>query len=243
MPLSSSSDRVYIRVCRTSILPIGTEATQDPPPPLAGHLYVIEGTLEDIVRYAGDTARWVLNITRLICDPSESGGGRVYTHTAGTASTWYALNRTSSWQEVAPDDPLLPHIYEYNSSTPITLSKISERHTHSITSLGLTSSATTFSNRIRQRDDNRCIISHQEHALVASHLIPKRMGDDGVRDVVARFCGVQAAIDIHKYDPRIGVLLLSTLDKMVDLYQLGFYHETVSYCIQSAIMLFNAPTQ
>jgi len=61
---------------------------------------------------------------------------------------------------------------------------------------------------------------------IATHLIPKRMGEDGARDAVARFCGDQAALGIHKFDPRIGIFLYMPLDKLVDDYELGFYYVT-----------------
>ncbi|KAF9508284.1 hypothetical protein BS47DRAFT_242768 [Hydnum rufescens UP504] len=40
--------------------------------------------------------------------------------------------------------------------------------------------------------------------LFTSHLIPKRIGSDGAKDIVERFCGAQAAVGIDKFDPRIG---------------------------------------
>jgi hypothetical protein len=54
------------------------------------------------------------------------------------------------------------------------------------------------------------------------------MGTEGAKDVVTRFVGAQASIGIHRFSPDIGVLLVSTLDSLVDSYKLGFYHVTVS---------------
>ena len=50
----------------------------------------------------------------------------------------------------------------------------------------------------RNWDEVRC-----NESLIASHLIPKRMGTDGAKEVVTRFVGAQAAIT----DSSIGVLL------------------------------------
>lgn len=47
------------------------------------------------------------------------------------------------------------------------------------------------------------IVGVQE-SLVATHLIPKRMGSDGAKAVVERFSGLQSAGGIHRYDARIG---------------------------------------
>lgn len=67
----------------------------------------------------------------------------------------------------------------------------------------------------------------QQVSLIASHLIPKRMGTNGAEEVVRRFVGEQAAREVHRFHPAIGVLLVSTLDTLVDDHQLGFYHFTV----------------
>jgi hypothetical protein len=50
---------------------------------------------------------------------------------------------------------------------------------------------------------------------------------------VTRFSGEQTASGIHECDPRIGILLVGTLDELlVDRYQLGFYNVTVSCDMQ-----------
>lgn len=125
-----------------------------------------------------------------------------------------------------PGDPLLSGIYEFETTSPITLSKISERQSHSLTSVGSESSAATFRQQIDQRDST-CVVAHSPYSLIASHLIPKRMGTDGVKEVVERFVRVLAAVGYHIFHPGIGVLLFSGLDALVDQYKLGFYHVTV----------------
>jgi hypothetical protein len=223
---TTASRIIYIRVRRSHIV-VNPNTTNPPPttPQPPGHLYVIEGAIEDIGRYAGTTVDWVIKVARLICDPSSPG--RVYTHTTGTPSDWYHLDRDSSWRRVVLGDPLLPGIYEFEAARPITLSKISRRQSHSLTSVGSESSASTFRHHIELRDDG-CVVTRVPRSLVASHLIPKRMGTEGAKDVVTRFVGAQASIGIHRFSPDIGVLLVSTLDSLVDSYKLGFYHVTVS---------------
>jgi hypothetical protein len=100
-------------------------------------------------------------------------------------------------------------------------------------------SAAAFSRDIQVRDDAGCVVTRLSNALTASRLIQKRMGSDGAKAVVTRFCGEQTAFGTHKFDPRIGVLLVLPLDALVDRYQLGFYHVTVSYDIQFGILLLN----
>jgi hypothetical protein len=264
---SAKPAKIYIRVPRGLLLPIpattpgpaagpppgpspdplpgpspGPDPDPSPDPPPADHstdlhLYVIEGIFEEIARYAGTTADWIIKVARLICNPL--GGGQVYTYTTGTPDDWYASARTPSWREVVQGDPLRPGIYEFFSATPVTLTKINERRSHSRTSLASAFNATRFRRIIGRRDGDLCILSKSPVTLKASHLIPKRMGTNGAIEAVTRFSGEQAALGIDCFDPRIGVLLFATLDELVDSYRLGFYHVTVSYHIEFGIMLFN----
>jgi hypothetical protein len=230
-------DFIYIRIPISLLLSTnapGTSADPLPADPLA-HLYLIEDSYEAIERYAGTTADWIINVAHLICDPL--GEGQVYTHTTDTPEYWRLRARTDTWREVVPGDPLLPGIYEFHTTGPVTLSKISERHTKSRVSEGSTSNASAFEDRIMKRDGRKCVVSHSPRTLTASHLIPKRLGASGAIEVATRFSGEQVALGIGVFDPRIGIMLIDTLGKDLDIYQLGFYHVTVSYHIEFGIVL------
>jgi hypothetical protein len=194
----------------------------------SGHLYLIEGTLEEFTKFAGTTVDWILWIAHLLCDPL--GIGHVFTHTTGTLLDWQTSDRNSTWRKVIHGDPLLPGIYEFESTHPIILSKISDRQSRSVTTRGSQSSASTFHTLTLQRDA-ACVVTRVSSpvALVASHLIPRCIGSDGVKAIVERFVSVTEATGTHEYDPRIGIMLLSGLNCSVDVYEVGFYHITVSY--------------
>jgi hypothetical protein len=78
------------------------------------------------------------------------------------------------------------------------------------------------------RRGRACIITQHilESLLVASHLIPRRIGDAGVQPVLQRFTGPSTPVD--SYDPTIGVLLFTALDALTDGYELGFWNGPVS---------------
>ena len=57
------------------------------------NLYLIEGKLDDIARYAGDIIDWIIRVSNLIC--GSSGKGDIYTHTEGKPSYWYERDRDS----------------------------------------------------------------------------------------------------------------------------------------------------
>ncbi|CAA7268420.1 unnamed protein product [Cyclocybe aegerita] len=226
---ASHDQNIYIRVRRSLLQPISS-TTINPPPsetPTAGrssaYLYLIEGTIQDIGLYAGTTVDWVIKVAHLICAPF--GAGQVYTHTTGTPQNWYNRDRGTDWRRVSLGDPLLPGIYEFETSSPIVLSRLSDRQSRSKTSRGSESSATAFRRDIQLRD-GVCVVTGALSSFVASHLIPKRMGTDGAKTVVTEFVGAQAALGVHRFHPMIGILLLKTLDDRVDQYTLGFYHNT-----------------
>ena len=87
--------------------------------------------------------------------------------------TWHR-DRTSTWQRVVQGDPLVkfqqrhhqirkslgvvrPGIYEFEPLNSLVLrSKISERKTHSVTTLGFLSSSETFERYIKLREGHAC---------------------------------------------------------------------------------------
>ncbi|KAI9463729.1 hypothetical protein BJY52DRAFT_933290 [Lactarius psammicola] len=216
-----TSGSIYIRVRKANLHP----GTFPDGPQLSGHLYLIRGTFEEITRYAGNTVDWVIKMAHLLCEPL--GDGRVYTHTTGTPTIWQNSDRDSSWQEVVQSDPLYPRMYEFESTSPITLSKISDRHTRSVTNQGPVSrsNAAEFRRQLEERD-NGCVVCRWSSPLVASHLIPRRVHTENAIEIVKRFVGPAEARDIHDYHPMSGVMLFSSVDHWVDLYQAGFYHIT-----------------
>jgi hypothetical protein len=141
---------------------------------------------------------------------------------------------------VAPGDHLLPNIYEFESTGPISLSGLSERQNRSETSVGSASNSSAFSRDLRRRDV-ACVVTGIK-STKASHLIPKRLGPNGVANIMSRFCGAQVNLPTDIYDPRIGILLYGSVNDLVDQYEAGFFHVTVSYCIEFDILISNTFT-
>ena len=107
------------------------------------------------------------------------------------------------------------------------LSTISGRKSRSLTTPGSESSAVNFRRLVTQRDA-ACVVARSSQPVVASRLIPKRIGSDGVKAIVERFVGIPETTGIRRYDPRIGITLLNNIGSWVDHHQAGFYHVTVS---------------
>jgi hypothetical protein len=234
-PVENSS-AVYIRVRLADLDQASVENHLLAGQQSSGHLYLIEGTFSDIARYAGLTAEWIIRVARLLCEPL--GSGRIFTHTTGTTDDWYSPDRTTSWREVVHGDVLLPGIYEFEPVHRIVLSKICERQNRSVTTTGTTPNATTFREQLERRD-SRCVVSRSQVPIVASHLIPRRLGPGGVTDVVERFTGVTEVTDVDLFDPRIGITLFEAVDHWVDRFQAGFYHITVNHQMQLFIVFLN----
>ena len=129
------------------------------------------------------------------------------------------------WRQVKHGEPLEATIYEFrpDNHALITLTKMSDRHMRSVTTIPTsTNQATTFRSKLLQCDRG-CIISQQssERNLVASHLIPRRLGNAGVQSAMECFTGAFTPVD--RYNSAIGVLLLATLHTFVDVYEVGFW--------------------
>ncbi|KAH8994087.1 hypothetical protein EDB92DRAFT_1795832 [Lactarius akahatsu] len=189
-----------------------------------GHLYLIGGTPDEIARFAGSTVDWVIKMAHLLCDPL--GNGRIYTHPTGTPQDWWNTDRDTSWEEVSHGDPLHPKIYEFAPvNSVITLSRICPRQTRSVTTQGTRSHAARFRNQLLQRDGGCVVTGTQSNTVItASHLIPRRVGDEGAQEIVGQFVGTAEATRINSYHPSIGIMLLSSVGRLVDVFQAGFYH-------------------
>ncbi|KAM6493646.1 hypothetical protein JOM56_010007 [Amanita muscaria] len=121
----------------------------------------------------------------------------------------------TQWRQVGQGEQLRATIYEFrpDNNAFLTLSKMSLRQGASRTVNISQPRPTAFRNAIRARDGT-CIISQTSFSLIASHLVPKRLGDAGVTFVVRRFTGSDAVVT--RFNPALGVFLFQPLDTRVD---------------------------
>ena len=221
---------LYLRIGRRFLCLFQPSTTADPDPPsvppppgTTGNLYVIAASLDDLRPFAGDTVDWLITVARHIFEPL--GSSSLYTFTTQTLEWWLDRDSDSQWTQVLPGEELRPTIYEFrpDNNALVTLTKISLRHARSITTNNSIPRATPFRTALLQRDV-RCVVSGQSRlrTLVASHLIPRRLGDSGVQSAFQRFTG--SPTPVRRYDPCIGVLLYGGLDNHVDVYEMGFWN-------------------
>ena len=222
---------LYLRVNRKflRLLPAPTADEPDPqpltPPGTTGILNVIIADILQLRPFAGKTVDWLIKVARFLFEPL--GTSSLYTFTTESLEWW--LDREmepSTWRQVVHGEQLRATIYEFrpNNDALITLTKMSLRQSRSVTTNTSIPRAAHFRNTLLQRHDRTCIISRQsyEKLLVASHLIPRRLGDIGVHSATQRFTGLPTIVD--RYDPLIGVPLFSSLDILTDGYELGFWN-------------------
>ena len=80
-PTEDLSQQVYIRIRRADLrLDIEEPTGSD-------HVYLIQGSFQDISQHSGITVDWVIKIAHLMCDPL--GAGRIFTHTHGVPLYYY----------------------------------------------------------------------------------------------------------------------------------------------------------
>ena len=147
-----------------------------------GHLNVINAHISTIHPYSGDTVDWLIKIARLIFQPL--GTSSLYVPTQGGVGAWLKKDfDMATWTGVEAGDPLRATIYEFrpDHDAPIILTQISMRQQHSVTTSDTMGASKTFRSSLEKRD-HRCIISGlpAPNHFVASHLIPKRIGDAGL---------------------------------------------------------------
>jgi hypothetical protein len=220
---------LYLRIARRflNLLPAPTDDQPNPQPlaPLpgtAGVLNAIVVPLSDLYPFSGNTVDWLIRIARLIFQPL--GMSSLYTFTTGSVQSW--LNREmveEEWRMVQFGEELMPTIYEFRPDSLITPTRISTRQARSMTTTNSANRSTPFRDILLQRH-NQCVISTEQihDNLVASHLIPRRLGDSGVQSAIRDFTNIPPTT-VNIFSPIIGVPLFTTLDTFVDSFQLGFW--------------------
>jgi hypothetical protein len=228
---TSRNTMLYLRVDRRflRLFPDTTDDSEHPiplpvPPPAGttGILDVIIANLERLQPFSGNTVDWLIAVARFIFEPL--GRGSLYTFTTHTLDYW--LGRAmdhSQWRVVSPGENLTATIYEFRraNNALITLTQISLPRQRSHT----TNNSKTRANQFRTaclRRDQTCIIISRTSRAIASHLIPRRLGDAGAGAVFQRFTPPGSAV-VDRYDPQLGVMLSRNLDSLVDTYDLGFW--------------------
>jgi hypothetical protein len=117
-------------------------------------------------------------------------------------------------------------IYEFICEEPVSLARISGRQNHSLTTAADGQLSNAFRAQLIARDQ-KCVVSDiPGNSLIASHLIPKRMGLLNTSAIVTRYAGPGfSQVIMNVFHPMLGVLLFSALDTEVDAYSVGFYRD------------------
>jgi hypothetical protein len=152
-------------------------------PLVADHICVLRSKIQEISPLTGDTAKWLMKISKLIFDPL--GQGELF-----TLSMQHMDDSEVSeplWVKVQETDQIQPQINEYPSEAPLTLAKISFRTDDSRTSKPHREESAHLHTELLERDQV-CAISgiDDEAVLAVSRLIPKRMSDSGTLAVGKR---------------------------------------------------------
>lgn len=227
--LPTQPSRVCLRIARSSLrlLPARDIGSLEPADVNAqGHLYTIDTILLELQPFSDNRAQWLIKIAHLMFDPHEAG--TLYCHPTGSVEDWYFEPSTQLWITVSPADMLRSAVYEYRTTAPVSLAKICYRHVTSHVSTSSQNSATTLRNQVLDRD-RTCVISHvsQDHLLVCSHLIPKRLGELSIQRIVNLYAGTSG---VGIYHPSVAIAANRLLDAVIDRFDLGFYHITVCVC-------------
>jgi len=150
----------------------------------------------------------------------------LYTFQTKTVDYWLGVEKDASWRTVQAGEVLEATVYEYqrlNNDQPMVPTRVSLREMKSITTNDSQNEAANFRTALLQRHGSTCVVSGIRRLvqLKASHLIPRRMGDNGVQSAFQLFTGLNTSVT--RYHPSIGFLLCSSLDNLVSVYEVGFW--------------------
>lgn len=206
--------------------PTDNDPNPQPLPPIAdasGNLYTLAGDLQEMNKFAGGAVEWLIEVARFIFEPL--GGSSLCTFTTNDIDYWFDREMEPlQWRQVAGQEQLTATIYEFrpDNNAHIELTKICERLTRSATTDTSANQSTAFRTALLRRHLG-CVVTNEQipDQLEASHLLPKRLRDTGVQAILQHF---DASLNVaSRFDPRLGVPLLKTLDPLVDSLELGFW--------------------
>ena len=166
----------------------------------------------DLQFFAGNTVDWLIRVARFILDPR--GTGALYTFQTKTVDYWLGVEKDDSWRTVQAGEVLEATVYEYqqlNNQPMVPTTNASQNQ------------AAIFCRALLQRHSSACVVSGipRPRRLKASHLIPRRMGDNGVQSAFQLFTGLDTPVT--RFHPSVGILLFSGLDDLVDVYEVVFW--------------------
>lgn len=128
------------------------------------------------------------------------------------------------------------YLYEYQPEIAhvANLAKISSRHNQtSITSIRSQNRSRSFHDALERRD-TKCVASGNAltPVLVATHLVPKRLGDVNTTEIFHSYVGdtLPASTPIDRFHPALGIYLCANIKSFVDRYLLGFWSVPGSVC-------------
>ena len=228
VPTTTSTEIVYLRVNRRLLLQLNAPSANQPKPPPShplpgesGNLNVIAAPLPDLQKFAGTTVDWLIHVARLIFARS----GVLYTFQTQNLHYWLGRQKDNTWRQVLAGEELRPTIYEYRhlNDQAIEPTRMCYRPVRSVTTNTTQDQASVFRTALLERHST-CIISgeFEPRFLVASHLIPRRLGDNGVRSIFQHFTGLPTPMT--RFHRSIGITLDLRMNILVDLFQLGFWN-------------------
>jgi len=233
-PVNPASQTVYLRIHKTLLNRHHDSTPVQPVPPpsgpdpdATGHVVVIAANILDLQPFAGDFVNWLIKIAQLLFEPLDAHPEiRLYRPTTHDTQYWQSNDFDPvQWVQVQNGEILRATLYEYRpaNNQSVTISKQSLRIGQSTPSDFSANAATLFRHDLLLRDAGSILSGTAvENYIIASHLIPKRLGDGGIGSVMHRFTGITGPVT--RFDRRLGVMLAKGVeDTSVDGFEVGFW--------------------
>jgi hypothetical protein len=192
---------------------VGSHPANDRRPAL--YLEILCARIEDLSPFAA-SARWLIDF----CDGFFFGTpGDIFVQPLEHRSDINNTPRDASWTLLMPAAQLEGAVYEFAPSAPTDSMLFCDKTMSSATSRASVDRSRYFREALIARDVECILTGDEAETCIASHLIPKRLGDHLANSILVR---ANCANPSGRIDSRLGILLNRTLDFFVDTFQMGF---------------------
>jgi hypothetical protein len=179
------------------------------------YLQILEAQIKDLAPYA-PSAQWLVDFCEgfFIC-----AAGSIFVQPWTKRTEPHDTPRDPSWTTLTPAAQLEGAVYEFVPSEPTGSLLFCKKNESSATSEASADSSMDFRAALIRRDVGCILTGDEPSACIASHIVPKRLGDDRINSILS---WANCPNPSGRFDMRVGILVTATIDRYIDDMHLCF---------------------
>jgi hypothetical protein len=179
------------------------------------YLQILEAQIQDLAPYA-PSAQWLADF----CEGFFIGAaGSIFVQPLTKRTDPPDTPRDPSWTTLTPAAQLEGAVYEFVPSKSTDSFLFCKKNESSATSEASADSSMDFRAALIRRDVGCILTGDEPSACIASHIVPKRLGDDRINSILS---WANCANPSGRFDMRVGILVTATIDRYIDDMHLCF---------------------